>query len=304
MVTQINTRNGSNFSHTAQMRLNEIKSKIKNLESKMGVQKSVNLSIGKFGEMACAKLGENTIQLPPWFLFNYEDIPERFRVSNVDDHRLRDPDFLNDLAGWMNEKFQQAGISSVVRRADFGILQATISLVRDRNLYEKSKDFTIAHELAHLNHTQVDESNFYLHRVQETISAGGLISGIFLLVLAVSILPYVPIAVTLVVAGVGVSVSIATLISWLNRSLPSVQKSHVEEEKLADLDAVEALQDAQGGIYYFDSLRIHNLAVRSSNSSAISQVDLQGNNLKDKGHPLLTERIAYLRQWQATHQRA
>lgn len=268
----------------------------------MGIHKRVEVSLCPFAESPHAQLKENVIQLPSWFLLRYDDIPQRFRIDDIDDPRIRDQDFLNDLARWINGKFREAGICHVVRFADYGIFQTVILLLRDRDLFEKSKDFILAHELAHLNHSQVEEGKFYSENMQRSVSAGGLIGGILLLILALSLIPYVPIAVSLVAGGIGVALCSLPLLR--GRSEPARSVCSVAEEKLADMDAVEALQDARGGIYRFETFRLHYLGVRESNPSARNRVDALGNNLEDRDHPPLTERIAYLRQWQASHQRA
>jgi hypothetical protein len=299
------TSTSSNYSNFANLRLQEIQGKIQNLESKMGIEKSTKLEIIEFKKSPCAhhtRQGD-TIKLPSWFLLKYEDIPHRFRITNNDDPRLVDINFLNDFAGWINRQFQEAGITSLVRRVDYGVLQSTIKLMRDRDLFEKSKEFTLAHEMAHLNHFQGREKSFNLQNTHLVVSGAGFIGGLLLMVLAASIFPYVTIAVTLVVGGIAATVSIAAIVNMLNQSTPVLNPAAVEEEKLADMDAVEALQEAQGGVYFFETYRSHNLAIRASRQ-AISQIDELGNNLRDTAHPPLTERIAYLRQWEATRQRA
>lgn len=293
-----------NFSRISDLRLAEIKSKIQNLENRMGVQNRVEVKLCPFAESPHALLRENVIQLPSWFLFRYDDIPERFRLASVDDPRVTNRDFLNDLAGWINGKLQEAGISHLVRPADYGILQSTIMTMRDRELFEKSKDFILGHELAHLNYTQVEQNKFYSDKVQEAVFGGGLIGGILLMVLSVSLLPYIPIFVSLVAGGIGLALSIGSCVNALKNSSSHSAVTAVAEEKHADLDSADALLDARGGIYRFDTLRIHHLGIRRANPAMRDRIDEHGNYLEDTKHPPLTERIAYLRQWQASHQRA
>lgn len=270
----------------------------------MGVQNRVEVKLCPFAESPHALLGQNVIGLPSWFLFRYDDIPERFRLASVDDPRVTNRDFLNDLAGWINGKLQEAGISHLVRPADYGILQSTIMTMRDPELFEKSKDFILGHELAHLNHTQVEQNKFYSDKVQEAVSGGGLIGGILLIVLSVSLLPYIPIVVSLVAGGIGLALSIGSCVNALKNPVSPSAVTAVAEEKHADLDSAEALQDARGGIYRFDTLRVHYLGIRQTNPSMRNRIDENGNNVEDTKHPPLTERIAYLRRWQALHQRA
>jgi hypothetical protein len=300
-IPQLNHRDVFFSPFNKDERFEEIKSRIRHLEGKMGVGKSVQLALNAFHKSPCAYLGQNTIKLPTWFLFKYEDIPAGFRVASLDDPRLLESHFLNELAAWMNEKFREAGLSSVIRPADHGTLQRVIGLMRDCDLYEKSRDFTLGHELAHLNHTQVKERILQALYLQESVSAAGIVGGIFLLCVALSIIPFVHLTVTLIVAGVAISVSIAAIVFWLNKATPPASISSVEEEREADMDALNTLQEARGGIHYFETLRQQNLAVRQSNPDQRRVIDENGNNLRDKKHPTLTERIAYIRHWQSQH---
>lgn len=195
----------------------------------------------------------------------------------------------------MNERFSEAGLAPICREVDPLALQTVIKLMRDQNLYEKSKDFTLCHELSHASRHQARTMS---DSIKDAIPCVGVIGGILLLFLAVSIIPFVQITVTLVVGGIAVTIAIlATLIG--NKI---VTQAAIEEEKLADMDASKALQDATGGIYLFETYRHQNLAAQRSNPTL--NIDANGNNLRDKNHPPLTERIAYLKAWQSQHVRA
>ena len=290
----------SNFTphFNANVRTRELLSKIQDFGQKMKIPARVRLALGQFHSSPSAALGSYTIKIPTWFLFKYEDIPLRFRITDIDDPRLTDQNYLNDLAGWMNERFREAGLSSVIREADYKTLQTVIKLVRDQNLYEKSKDFVLNHELSHLTNSQI--RGRHLSQMKEAIPIAGIIGGILLLFFAVSIIPFVHLAVTLAVAGISVTITlVGGLIYWVKAH--STQEI-IEEEKSADMDASRILQDATGGIYLFETFRHQNLATRRSDPTV--KIDANGNNLRDKEHPPLTERIAYLKAWQAQHVRA
>lgn len=293
----INRLNNFTSSFNANMRFEEVKSKIRNLEEKMKIPKTVQLKLTSFNESPSAGIISNTIKIPIWFLFKYEDIPLRFRITDLDDPRLNDKNYLNCLAEWMNERFREAGLSSVIRKTDYGSLQTVIKLMRDRNLYEKSKDFTLGHELSHLNHVQLGQ--WYLNHEKKSISTVGVIGGILLLFLAVSISPFVHLAVTLTAGGIAITISTLGILTHLKTMGSS--RSVIEEEKIADMESAEVLQDATGGIYLFETYRHQNLAIRLSGLPQMLNIDKNGNNLRDKSHPPITERIAYLRAWQAQH---
>lgn len=297
-TTRLNNSNAYFSSFNLDVRINDLNSKMKVFEEKMGVEKSVKLALDEFNTTPVAILEKNTIQLPTWFLFKYEDIPPRFRIADLEDARLTDQNFLNELTEWMNAIFRGAGLSSVIRRTDHGVLQTVIKLMRDRDLYERSKDFTLCHELAHLNHVQAEQKIFYLNGIQDSISISGVIGGILLLFLSVAIIPFVHLAVTLAVGGIAAVVSIYGVIAWLNKAKSALSPSSaIEEEKYADMDAVKTLQDASGGIYLFETYRHQNLAIRRSDPTQFPFFDERGNSLRATRHPPLTDRISYLRGW-------
>jgi len=294
----INNLNCFTASFNADFRFEEIQSKIRNLEEKMKMPKSVQLELAAFNESPSANLTYNAVKIPTWFLFKYEDIPLRFRITDLDDPRLTDQNYLSCLAEWMNEKFREAGISSVIHTADYVKLQTVIKFMRDQNLYEKSKDFTLGHELSHLNHAQLGQ--WSLSHMKESISLAGIIGGILLLFLALSIIPFVHLAVTLTVGGTAVTMAILGMLAYLKTMISS--QSVIEEEKSADIKSAEVLQDAVGGIYLFETYRHQNLTIRHRDPTR--HIDENGNNLRDKNHPPLTERIAYLKAWQSQNTRA
>jgi len=249
-IHRLNGRDHFSSPFNARARLDEIESKICTLKRKIGVDKIIKLALGQFSESPCAQLKNNTIKLPTWFLFRYDDLPQRFRIANLDDPRLEDLNFLEELAQWMNIKFREAGLLSVISPADYGILQRVIKLMRDRDLYEKSKDFTLGHELAHLNYAQVKQQILYSHNIQECVSTTGIIGGILLLFITVSMIPFVHLTITLTVGGIAVTVSILAILARLNKTPPAFPSAK-EEEKKPDINVLKALKKEIGGFYFF-----------------------------------------------------
>ncbi len=303
-ILGITTRSNSHASFNYKDRFTEIQTKLRDFENRMGVAKSVDLSIIGFPESPSAKLQKNRIQLPPWFLFKYDDIPPHLRVADVNDPRLTDQIFLNEFATWINSKITESGLTTICRPADFGRLQHIIKMFRNPELFEKSKDFTLGHELAHLAHAQKGNDAKLMNAIHDTASIGGMMAGVFLLFLAVSVVPIVHVTLTVGIAAVAVAITIGGLAVWLNKPDLPPSPSAIEEEKLADLDAAKMLGAVEGGIYFFENELIHNLAIRRSVASQERNIDALGNNLKDKDHPKLSDRVQYLRRWQAEHDRS
>ncbi len=302
MVTSV-TRRGDNFNSSFNYaeRMGELSRKLQDYETRLNLGTSAKLAVVGFSESPSALLNKNIVNIPSWFLFKYEDIPARFRVADINDPRLTNTGFLNEVAHWMNEKIGEAGLSGICRPADRGRLQAFLKLLRDPEFYEKSKEFTLGHELAHLSHAQTEQQAYLMQGVQQTVSIGGVIAGLYILFLSVSLLPVVNIAVSVGVAALAIVITIGGILVWLNRTEIPPSPSSIEEEKRADLDAVAMLGDARGGIYSFSNEISHNLAVRRGNPIGTTNIDDRGNNLRDTKHPSLTDRVAYLRQWQSQH---
>ena len=119
----------------------------------------------------------------PWFLFKYNDIPYHFRITDENDPRLFDQNFLNEFASWMNDKIREANLSSICRPVDLGILQIVIRLLRDPTFYEKCRDFSLAHELSHIAHYQKEKRIKLEDESKKSIFEGGMVIGFFLLFL-------------------------------------------------------------------------------------------------------------------------
>jgi len=276
-----------------QERVGEFQTKLRDYERRMNISSPVNLSFIEFHESACAQLLNKSICLPSWFLFKYEDIPERFRIRDMSDPRFNDSRFLNEVAGWMNEKIAELGLTTICRPADREILKNFIYILRDPSLFEKGKDFIIGHELAHLAHFQEGLAI----KLYDSIALGGIMAAFFLLFLTVSMAPIVHLGITVGVCGIAIAMTVGGICGSLAHQRHAAL-SMIEEEKKADLDAVKMLNDAKGGIYYFQSSIDRHLALRRSSFAAQRDIDERGNNLKDKHHPPLTDRVAYLTQWQ------
>ena len=243
------------------------------------------------------------MQIPFWMLFRHEDIPFHLRRTEFNALKLTDQNFLNQLAVWMNVKINEAGLIAVSCPGNFGILQEAMMLLLNRPEFsEKANDFIIGHEVAHLAHELERENAFFIQKINKItfLVTLGIISILFVTCLTAVLVPLCGVGVA-VTAGVSSLVISSGSFIWLSAQylpLPSVP-SPLEEEKNADLDSVEALQSAAGGIYYFEVSQCHNQLVRSSRLSLSTAYDTEGNNLLDGTHPLLSERIAYLNAWQS-----
>jgi hypothetical protein len=294
------TLNPISHSFNYSQRREEVLQKIRFFEKEMGISRPVTLGIRAFHKSACVDLNQRIIEVPFWFLFRPEDVPEQFRIRTLNDPRLTDNHFLNQMAGWINGKIQEAGLTSICRPTDLGTLQLFSNLLRDPEKYAQSRDFIIGHEVAHLSHEQATGVAEMISIAQDSIAAFGVIAPLFALVLIFGFTPLISVGFALTAAGIAFTISATSLVIWLTQKKSAPSLSDVEQEKKADLDSAKVLRNAQGGIYYFDAVRMHQLRIRHRNSANTS-IDELGNNLGDKKHPPVTERLAYLNQWQLEH---
>ncbi len=261
---------------------------------------SASLSIDKFREPASAGASGNVVKLPPWYLFKYEDIPAQFRIHDANDPRLTDPNFLNQFAAWINGKITEFGLTSICRPADFGALQRVILLLRDPVLFAKSKDFVMGHEVSHLSQYRREQLDHYCGLFQELVSFGGITTGICILFAVISIVPVAQLSVTIGVSSIAIGVIGASTINLMHKSKGfQLPLSQIEEEKKADLDSARVLGDVDGGVYYFQTQMLANVKLRNRLPSLRSSIDERGNNLRDKDHPLYSDRVDYLKKWKA-----
>ncbi|MGC2596277.1 MAG: M48 family metalloprotease [Rhabdochlamydiaceae bacterium] len=194
-------------------------------------------------------------------------------------------------------------------------------MMRDKDGFEQGKEFVLAHEIAHLSHGL--KKRMLLESA--TLWTTFIVPALFAVVIAIAF-PSLPF-VALGAIGVGAFATSCMTAYHFNRTnwIPFWDA----EEKKADLDAVKSLQNSQGGVYFFETIRQHNLKARQAtvfrkppvfkftdfrrslkersdwgkDMCPFYAIDENGNNRGDKTHPPLTDRIDYLQKWQTEHSR-
>lgn len=280
-------------------RFNEISQKLGLFADKLGIRDKISLAIGQFKSRPTALLTENKIRVPSWFLFRYEDVPAQFRLIHLNDPRINDDAFLSQLASWMNQKIADAGLSAFCQTADKDVLQTFVKLLRDPDKYEECKNFVLGHEMAHHVFKQELEEVLFAQDQCDFWGLSGLILILVLFIVSISFIPLFNAMLTVSSIGLAVTISASIFLhSYLRPTTPAIT-DRLENEKQADLTAAKTLQSAEGGIYYFESHRLHNLSICNGFAAKSSDYDLLGNAMFDKDHPLLTTRIDYLRSYQS-----
>lgn len=258
-------------------RVKEIKEKVSDFKKKNSFADRTNLSLIGY-KTAHADCKTKTIALPSWVLLKHEDIPSRFLIDDVNDPRLFNERFLDEFADWINEKLKDSDLFMGRPDSSTGLLQKLILLLRDPDLFEKSKDFILGHELGHM-----------LYNNERKLFLGVITVGIIALCLSLLAIPFVNLAIGLI----GATIAIVIVAAGFSR-LPSLPP--IEQEKQADRESFAMLGDVRGGIYYFETELMVNRRLHSLEES--SKFDEKGNHRHYTTHPRLTDRVAYLHAWQ------
>lgn len=277
-------------------RITEIQSQVYDLKNKFKIEKPIKVAIRDFAKSACAKFKDHSIRVPSWMLFKQEDIPSEFIIDDINDPRLYDRSFISRLADWMNTKIREANLSTICRSVDGGVLQWVVMLMKDRDLFEESKAFIIGHETAHLLQEQ--------ERIRKGIwQKTGTVIALLLGVLALVAIPLVHVGFAVGLGMVAVTVLSISLIQF--KEGQGSGSIDLECERDADMRAASILNNAEGGIHYFNTKRLYHLKMCEVAASSITcHYDKEGNFLSDTKHPPLSDRVAYLRAWQTAHGRS
>ncbi|MBI2809794.1 MAG: M48 family metalloprotease [Candidatus Melainabacteria bacterium] len=214
-------------------------------------------------------------------MLNYEEIPLEFRNINLNDDKTVELQ-LDKFAKWLTALSEKTGHPLTFERKDLKLL---IWHLRSREVFEKSNDFVIAHEMSHLIEGNMPDQNLILK--------GAKITGIALTVLSLVLIPFVNIgiATALIITALTITI-LATLI--LRKQMEHARQC----EKNCDISAAKVLKDIDGGMHTFESERLYTLSLRNLLPSCLKWfLNEQGNNTYDDTHPLLTERIDYLKKW-------
>ena len=249
-----------------QKRKDELSQKVRAFEQKLGMSAPCTLEFEGAGGTPHAEPISHTCVIPSWFLLKQEDIPQHLRITNMQDPRLNDKKFLNEMLEWMNGKIKeihQLGLSTNADPINKKTLRFLIGLMSDPEGFEKSKDFVVAHELSHLSHDL--KGRFIFEKIKEFIVAYAPIAlCVASVVLSAALLIFSPLSflsvlgislgVGVLVGAINVSISIGNHIYNTNNLIPFMLK----EEKQADMDAQRILRDSAGGVHFFEKVTEFN----------------------------------------------
>ncbi|MBS0620330.1 MAG: hypothetical protein JSS61_02595 [Verrucomicrobia bacterium] len=253
--------------------------------------KEFEMRISGFGVDLRAKMADKVITVPFSYLFYLEDIPEEFRIQDLSDWRLYDAEFLEKVAEWIRSKVREEhGLSLVCKEIEPKSVSEMLAVLRDPVMGKKAREFALFHELVHLKQSEETEwkSSYSFQDIKRSAKIERIAAGI-IGALSLTLFPFVPVYIA--ITGLGLSICLGLYSHFMLRG----QKVFfVAREKDADLRAAELLNDATGGIYFFDTVRQTNLMWRALDPHEEKRLDGLGNHLFHQVHPPITERIRYL----------
>ncbi len=274
-------------------RCNELIKKINGFTEKIGIPDvQITLSNRFSIDGASCYRQQNCIELSPFFLLNYEDIPEWLRDISSQDTNLINEDQLNEVINYINNSiFNKFNLIMELTDATEFIL-----FLKNRKSFEKGKDFAIAHELSHMKHYKL------LDRFQMFESKKFWIGVFRFFMLAFSLFSGGDAANSISRRLLGEQTfskqDMKRIVAYINSKEPGAGfKKHRLVEKLADTDAVNIIleKDTEGPVYLFNTLLTSNKAWLKHQPSTWENVfDKNGDLLDSHKHPPFKKRIQYI----------
>ncbi len=225
-------------------------------------------------------LDSQKINLPFHFLLKASDIPTNCRNPDSEDSVQAFGNWLNDRGAAVANNAGQAVPAPVNPKE----LKEILKQMLDAS-FETQKDFVIAHELSHACPENKSVFVNLGERAMRNLIIAALVVGITLLVVGIVLCPFVGVILGLILAGIGLGYITLTLFSMHHGILKCR-----EIEQRCDLNAAQKLNNATGGIAYFE----HLLSKHA--------IEHKRNDKDDTTELLLKSRIENLKQWEKTRQ--
>ncbi|MBS0615593.1 MAG: hypothetical protein JSR58_03455 [Verrucomicrobia bacterium] len=141
-------------------RLREIRKRVHEIAHQMGYSdwNKIELGLCEFSSSPYAIAGNDQIFIPPMFLLNPSEIPSEFKGLNDNSLELQDPVFIDTFILWLNAELCLTDLTpqslSTFQREQVILFLKTL---QNPALYEKAREFVLAHEVAHICLRHIDE---------------------------------------------------------------------------------------------------------------------------------------------------
>ena len=195
---------------------------------------------------------EISVFINPLELIDLQKIPSQFHITDIEDPRLNDDEFLAEFVSWLSSYLKMDGLSlQNLSSAEKKEIICLLRLTRNPQMFEKAIEAGIYHELAHIFFKHPLNQPYEL-TYQATLKLLGSIflTGMMLTYFARKNYSFLRRALITLLGTGGAALASAclTIRAW-NIS----QKQEFE----ADEKACNAFQDTSGSIYYFDTKNKH-----------------------------------------------
>ena len=114
------------------------------------IKKDITARI-EYSSYAPASAAGNYIWINPLFLLDWNALPDRLKISGIDDPKLQKKEFYKDFFNYISHEFQMY-IPQEISGMDIFCLLLFIQLKNDPKQYYSAIRTMIAHELGHIHH--------------------------------------------------------------------------------------------------------------------------------------------------------
>ena len=243
-------------------------------------------SFSSLGATCSLGTSAHTLLLSPIWLINPEEIPQKFRFSDINDPRLADQELIKQYAAWISA---QTGIPTLENPPDPAEFQLNLLFFANQKMAKQAIKFTLMHELGHIHHN--DARNIAIAR---TLSL--FISLSWPICVAIALTCPIILAVPFVITASCVSYKVLTY-------LRSIYAKKLEFK--ADAFAAQYSPDSvEGGIYFLNACTEGNLfnmlnSLSSDSLNKLRQCGLERlrssiSHTPTNDHPSDADRIAAL----------
>lgn len=187
------------------------------------------------------------VTLPILSFISPEELPPHLRVKSVDDPKLEDDGYFEQLSDWLTTTF------SLPKRAvtweDKQAFKLYVRFMQNPEMAKKGFDFTVHHELAHILHSHAEQGVSFLAK---------LVFFCFALLTGGAVLGSAGMSFSVATISLALALTVYKVCNFVAGCLQSRKK-----EWEADTTAVQTTKDLQGPTYLFEQMRSQMAASRN-----------------------------------------
>lgn len=277
-----------------------------------------------FGSFAARN--SHTVQIPLVSLIRSDEIPDQFKITNLDDPRLNNTIFMQDYSNWIYNKLGMPKGQCLVNKT---VLKSNALFFQNRQNAIDGTKFALMHELGHVH----NDFGIMMNLVQHGRSILGFLAPIGAVV---AFFVLVPLSIPVLVALIPLSITLVVIAGYVNTVGLSIlaQRCYIlpNEWRADNFAAKHCPESLGGGIHLFKIMQENNkmeaatdklseLAEITDKLSELAEILetckdtflvsyihkatkwikerlAEGENPLDLAHPLIKDRIAHLESLQ------